>query len=58
MEYAICELWEIHPKFEIAKNVSYMHSKLCEHPVSKKELANSNFNPVKKNTQTVSNENQ
>ena len=46
--YAMCELWETDQKFEIAKNASYLHSKLCGHPVFKKELANSDFNPVKK----------
>ena len=51
---ATCECWEAHSNFELDIIASYMHSKLCGHPVSKKELAKSNFKLLKKNTQICS----
>ena len=53
--YGMCECWEAHSNFEVDIIASYMHSKLCEQPVSKKELTKSSFNPLNKNTQTISN---
>ena len=52
--YDMHECWEAHSNFEIDIIASYMHSKLCGHAVSKKELAKSDFNLLKKNTQNPS----
>ena len=49
------ECWEEDSNFELDIIASYMHSKLCEQPASKKELTKPNFDPLKKNTQTISN---